>query len=77
MILTDGIHLMSDESVIELHEFAARIGLKRCWFQNHSNHPHYDLTTSHKVSTAVLAGAKRVSATELVKKCSFLFRERI
>ncbi len=67
MILTDGVHLMSDESLIELHEFAARIGLKRSWFQPHPRHPHYDLTTSRKLSTAVLAGAKRVTSVQLVQ----------
>lgn len=42
MILTDGVHLISDNSVDELHAFAIHIGLEREWFQNHRI-PHYDL----------------------------------
>lgn len=39
MILTDGIHLVSDVSFEELHAFAASVGLKRIWFQR----DHYDI----------------------------------
>jgi hypothetical protein len=42
MILTDGVHLISDYSVDELHRFAVSIGLKRKWFQDHRI-PHYDI----------------------------------
>lgn len=50
MIYTDNIHLIAD-SIEELHGFAVKIGLKRCWFHNprrkstgsSKNHPHYDL----------------------------------
>lgn len=35
-------HLIAD-TLSELHEFAARIGLRREWFQPRSS-PHYDLT---------------------------------
>jgi hypothetical protein len=46
MILTDGIHLISDVSIAELHEFAAKVGIKRCWFHNRrgKHRPHYDIT---------------------------------
>jgi len=36
-------HLMAD-TVEELHEFAARLGLKREWFQDRKTGKHYDLT---------------------------------
>lgn len=37
--------MVSDESVEELHEMAARIGMKREWFQGHDpRSPHYDVT---------------------------------
>ena len=35
-------HLTAD-SIDELHEFAAKLGLKRKWFQDHPWHPHYDI----------------------------------
>lgn len=69
MIYTDGVHLISDVGHEELHSFAQGIGLKRCWFQNPRDklkRPHYDLTTEHKRNTAIAAGAKLVSATEIV-----------
>jgi len=66
MILTDGTHLVSDKSVEELHDFAKRIKLKREWFQD-KRVPHYDLF-GNKVKRAEMAGAKRVSAMELVRK---------
>ncbi len=28
----------------ELHEFAARLGLQRRWFQDKGRYPHYDVT---------------------------------
>lgn len=55
MILTDGLHLVSDSSLDELHEFAASIGLKRCWYRR----GHYDLF-GNKLSVAVAHGAKMV-----------------
>lgn len=41
-----GGHLQAD-TVAELHDFAARLGLKRSWFQSkpgRPDHDHYDLT---------------------------------
>ncbi len=64
MVYTDKIHLMAD-SVVELHLFAIKIGLKRFWFQN-TKYPHYDLFRS-KIGTAIKAGAKVVSSKELIK----------
>jgi hypothetical protein len=54
-------HMMADTDD-ELHAMAARIGLKREWFQG----DHYDLTPSrHK--RAVAAGAKVVRTRDLVR----------
>lgn len=50
-------HLIAD-TVEELHRFAARLGLKREWFQTHGG-PHYDLTAGKR------ALAVRLGATEL------------
>lgn len=48
-------HLFAD-TVAELHTFAARLGLKRIWFQDEGFLPHYDLTTN-KHGKAVTLGA--------------------
>ncbi len=42
MVYTDGTYLVAD-SVDELHAFAGKIGLIREWFQDHPQHPHYNL----------------------------------
>lgn len=74
MILTDGVHLVSDTSLEELHAFAAKIGLKRCWFSNKRGKrlPHYDLTTARKRDTAITAGAERVGTRALLRR---MYRE--
>lgn len=36
------------DTLEELHAFAARLGLKRAWFQDHRIAPHYDLTASKR-----------------------------
>ena len=75
MILVDPImrhrsgewcHMVSDASVEELHQFAARIGLKRKAFQSISR-PHYDLRPS-KRRLAVSMGAEEVDMRDLVRR---------
>lgn len=53
-------HLMAD-SIEELHAFADRLDLKRCWFQG----DHYDITAGRR-ELAVLFGAVEVTGRELV-----------
>lgn len=48
-------HLITDGENEELHEFAARLGLKKAWFQTDGD-PHYDLTAG-KRALAVRLGA--------------------
>ena len=60
-------HLVSTESAEELHCFARRIKLAESWYQNHPNHPHYDLTTQRARRNAELAGAIRVNSKELLE----------
>ncbi len=50
-------HLMAD-TLEELHDFAARLGLKREWFQSSPPHSvnHYDLTRTKRIR-AVQLGA--------------------
>jgi Protein of unknown function (DUF4031) len=55
-------HLTADNEQ-ELHAFAAKLGLRRAWFQPQS-HPHYDLT-ANKRRQAVALGAKAISHVEL------------
>lgn len=50
---------------LELHDMAAKIGLKREWFQDGGSIPHYDLSLE-KRAAAIRCGAKEISARELV-----------
>jgi hypothetical protein len=59
-------HLISDESLDELHLFAHNLGLKREWFQDHPYHPHYDLTTKRMREKAQKIGAQLVTSREIV-----------
>lgn len=56
-------HLTTDGSIDELHAFAAKLGLKRSWFQPHWSAPHYDLSPA-KHALALELGATFVSARE-------------
>jgi hypothetical protein len=57
----------SDAHLEALHKFAARIGLKRQYFQPHKLAPHYDLTIG-KRARAVAAGAIEVSTRALLEE---------
>lgn len=61
-------HLSGDD-LAELHRFAAGIGLRRAWFQDHPTLPHYDLPARMR-RRAVLAGAVEVSSREFVRRLS-------
>ena len=62
-------HMVSDTSEEELHTFAARLGLKRAWFQRRpqASVAHYDLTPPRR-TLAVQLGAVEVSSRELVQR---------
>ncbi len=49
-------HLVAD-SDDELHAFAARVGMKRAWFQPKST-PHYDLTASRRAKAVALGAVE-------------------
>ncbi|MFI1580053.1 DUF4031 domain-containing protein [Embleya sp. NPDC020630] len=51
-------HLTADTQE-ELHEFAARLGLKRAWYQAHEYRWHYDVTPN------VRSAALRLGAVEI------------
>lgn len=58
-------HLITDSADLEeLHAFAARLGLRRSYFQGKDpKRPHYDVTAS-KRAQAVRLGAKEISYRE-------------
>lgn len=56
-------HLTTDGPIEALHDFAARIGMKRSWFQDHPRMPHYDLTPKRR-EAALRAGAVFVPAMD-------------
>lgn len=66
VIYTDGTHLVCAD-LEALHRFAARIGLRRAWFQDEGGrNPHYDLTTVRMRQKALRAGARLASTRELL-----------
>jgi hypothetical protein len=56
-------HMVSDASLDELHAFAARVGLRRAWFQG----DHYDLRP-RLYAHALRLGAVQVDRRELAKR---------
>jgi hypothetical protein len=58
-------HLMADTPE-ELHVFAAQLGLKRSWFQDHKPFWHYDVTDGMR-QRALALGAKPITAREAVQ----------
>lgn len=64
---TQSAHLLADTDD-ELHAFAARLGLKRSWFQQSppASHPHYDLAP-RRHAAALGLGAELVDRVRLVE----------
>lgn len=64
-------HMISDlpgqAGIDELHTFAARLGLKRSWFQDKPRWPHYDLSKNMR-RLAIRYGAQSVTAREMVER---------
>lgn len=58
----------SEAGIEALHAFAARLGLRRSWYQNKPHHKHYDLTPS-KRRLAVQLGAIELTQREYVRTC--------
>jgi hypothetical protein len=76
-VYIDKIHMVAD-TLQELHQFAAEIGLARMWFHGvRKGHPHYDLGNSYKATkfyrnVAVHKGAIEVSSKEILLKSKSL-----
>ena len=64
----DWCHMATDARLEELHQMAARLGLRRAWFQNQPTHPHEDLTPA-KRAWAIRFGAQAVSTPERFRCC--------
>lgn len=65
-------HLASNVSLDELHDFAAKLGLRRSQFRPHPAMPHYDLAINVR-SQAIQRRAIAVSGNDLARKCSKIF----
>ena len=61
---TKAAHLVAD-SITQLHAFAARLGLRRSWFQDSPGLPHYDVTEGVRWQ-AIQKGAIAITQKELV-----------
>lgn len=57
-------HMVAD-TLDELHAMAARLGLRREWFQGDASTPHYDLSLERRAQ-ALEFGAVEVDRRELV-----------
>lgn len=68
-------HLVAD-SLDELHLFAAKLGLRRQWFQEKSYYPHYDVTMSVR-NKALSFGAVSVDRTALIACCKKIRLEQL
>lgn len=68
MIFTDGVHLISDTSLEELHAYAASVGIKRCWYHSSSTWPHYDIPKRRRATFAAENNVPLISPEEIVNK---------
>ncbi len=60
-------HLFA-ESWSELHDFAARLGLKHSWFQHKPGSlPHYDLNESMRAKAVALGAVELTDRREIVR----------
>lgn len=76
MIYTDGIHLISDVSISELHEFAELVGIKRGWFDANKKHPHYDIPRK-LVQVVYEKGAIKTTSKHIVLICKEIYESKI
>jgi len=70
--VTPSCHMFTDEiDLSELHAIAARIGMRREWFQDKAAAPHYDLRPDFR-DAAIRAGAISVDR----RRAAFIWRVR-
>jgi hypothetical protein len=69
MILTDGTHLVSDTSIVELHTFAIGMRLSPWWFQGAGHTiPHYDIRGKYAQKIVEHDDVEVVTTREIVKR---------
>jgi hypothetical protein len=68
-----GAHMLAND-LDALHAMAARIGLRRSWFQGDKTFAHYDLTASRR-ARAVAAGAIEIEWGEIPDDVLMLNRD--
>lgn len=68
-------HMIAD-TLDELHEFAAAIGMRRAWFQDKASTPHYDLTAARRID-AVARGALELDRQAFTALARRLRAERV
>lgn len=66
-------HLVAD-TLVELHNFAQQLGLRRTWFQDRASYPHYDVTTAVR-ARALGMGAEQADRVQLMVCCRKLKAE--
>jgi len=63
-------HMATDGSLEELHAMAAKLGLRREWFQNKPRAFHYDLVPSKRtLALKYRSEVQAVTAMELIERC--------
>lgn len=50
---------MWSEDLDALHDMAARIGMKRAWFQDKPGFPHYDLVPTRRAAAVALGAVEK------------------
>lgn len=59
-------HHMTADTLSELHAFAQRAGIRRCWYHPAAGKPHYDVTDAQR-ETALALGAQAASSREVLR----------
>lgn len=68
MIYLDKMGHLAADSIDELHAFAAKIGLRREWFQEKGPLSHYDCTVQWRKDRAIAQGATAIPVKEMPAK---------
>jgi len=75
MLYCDGIHLISDTSLEELHQWCAKHNIGRHWFHSSQTFPHYDIPKKQRqLFFQQHPEVKQVSSKEIVRLLKTLDR---
>lgn len=69
---------MVADTLEELHDFAARLGLQRHWFQDRGRYPHYDVTSAARLRALRMGAidADRATLIACCKRVRFILSHR-